>query len=76
MYIMQDEITTARQVIHPLKAKYKVMSYVHNAGRNHNSKIGNTSFEREEQLKNFGETVTKQNTLREEIESVQAVAGT
>jgi len=52
------------------------MSYVHNAGRNHNSKIGNTSFEREEQLKNFGETVTKQNTLREEIESVQAVAGT
>jgi hypothetical protein len=51
------------------KAKYMVMSHVQNAGRNHNRNTGNTSFEREEQIKNLGETLTKQNSIREEIES-------
>jgi len=46
------------------------MSRVQNAGRNHNRKISNTSFERKEQLKNFGETLTNQNSIRVEIESI------
>ena len=47
-----------------------VTSHVQNAGRNHNRKISNTSFEREEQLQNLGETLTDRNSIRKEIESI------
>jgi len=46
-----------------------VKPHEQNAGRNLDRKIGNTSFEREEELKNLGETLTNQNSIRENIES-------
>jgi hypothetical protein len=38
-----------------------------NAGRNHNIKIGNSSFERVEDFKYLGSTLTNQNSIQEEI---------
>jgi hypothetical protein len=41
----------------------------YNAGRNHRIKIDNSSFERVEQLKYLGTTLTSQNSTQEEIKS-------
>ena len=46
-----------------------VMSRDQNAGRSHNIKIDNSSFERAEQFKYFGTTLTYQNSIQEEIKS-------
>jgi hypothetical protein len=46
-----------------------VMSHNQNAGRNHNMKIDNKSFERMEQFKYLGTTLTHQNSIQEEIRS-------
>ena len=40
-----------------------------NAGRSHNIKIDNRSFERVEEFKYLGITLTKQNSIQEEMKS-------
>ena len=51
------------------KTKYLVMPRDQNAGRSHDIKICNSSFERAEELKYLGTTVTNQNSIQEEIKS-------
>ena len=46
-----------------------VMSRDQNAGRSHNIKIDNNSFESVEQLKYLGTTLTNQNSVQEEIKN-------
>ena len=46
-----------------------VMSRDQNARRNHGMKIDNSSFERVEQLKYLGTTLTNRNSIQEEIKS-------
>ena len=46
-----------------------VMSLVQNAGRNHNIKTDNSSFERVEEFIYLGTTLTNQNSIQEEIKS-------
>ena len=45
------------------------MSRDQNAGRNHNMRIDNSTFERVEELKYLGTTLTNQNSILEEIKS-------
>jgi hypothetical protein len=45
------------------------MSHTHTAGQNHTIKIGNKSFERVEQVKYFGITLTDLNCIHEGIKS-------
>jgi hypothetical protein len=45
------------------------MSCNQNAGQNHNIKTDNKSFERVEQFKCLGTTLTNQNSIQEEIKS-------
>jgi hypothetical protein len=47
------------------KTKYMVMSGNHNAGQNHNMKLVNKSFERVEQSKYLGTTLTNRNSIQE-----------
>jgi hypothetical protein len=49
------------------KTKYMVMSRDQNAGRNHNIRIDNSSFEREDEFKYLGTTLTNQNSIQEEV---------
>jgi len=51
------------------KTKYMVMSPDQNAGRSHNMKTDNLSFERVEEFKYLGTTLTNQNSIQEEIKS-------
>ena len=51
------------------KSKYMVMSWYQNARRSHNIKIYNSSFERVEEFKYLGRTLTNQNSIQEEIKS-------
>jgi len=46
-----------------------VMSRDPDAGRNHSIKFDNSSFERVEDFKSFGTTITNQNSIQEEIKS-------
>jgi len=46
-----------------------VMSRDQNAGRSHNRDIDNKSFERVEEFQYLGTTLTKQNSVQEEIKS-------
>jgi hypothetical protein len=43
------------------------MSRDQNAGRSHSIKIDNSTFERLEELKYFGTTLTDQNSIQEEL---------
>ena len=45
------------------------MSRDQNAGQSYNTKIGNNSFERVEEFKYLGTTLTDQNSIQEEIQS-------
>jgi len=45
------------------------MSQDKNAGRNHSMKIDSSSFERVEELKYLGTSLTNQNSIQEEIKS-------
>ena len=51
------------------KTKYMVMSRDQNAGRIHSVRIDNSTFERAEEFKYLGTTLTNQNTIAEEIKS-------
>jgi len=51
------------------KTKYMIMSRNQNAGRSHCMKIDNSSFERVEEFKYLGTTLTNQNSIQEEIKS-------
>jgi hypothetical protein len=51
------------------KNKYMVLSRDQNAVKNHNIKIDNKSFERVEQFKYLGTTLTNRNSIQEEIKS-------
>jgi UDP-galactopyranose mutase len=48
---------------------YMVMFRDQNAGRNHSRTIDNSSFERVEEFKYFGTTLTNQNSIQEEVKS-------
>jgi len=49
--------------------KYMIMSLDQNAGQSHSTKTDNKSFERVEQFKYLGTTLTDQNSIKEEIKS-------
>jgi hypothetical protein len=49
------------------KTTYMVMSRNQNAGQNHNIKLDNKSFERVEQFKYLGTTLTNRNSIQEEL---------
>jgi hypothetical protein len=49
--------------------KYIVVSQDQNAGQNHNVKTENKFFERAEQFRYLGKTLTNQNSIQEEIKS-------
>jgi len=51
------------------KTKYMVMSRDQTAGRSHNIKTDNSSFERVEEFKCLGTTLPDQNSIQEEIKS-------
>jgi len=51
------------------RTKYLVMSRDQNAGRNHSVRINNSTFERLEEFKYLGTTLTHQNSIPEEIKS-------
>ena len=51
------------------KTKYMVMSRDQNAGRNHSVRIENSTFERVEEFKYLGTTLTNQNSILEKIKS-------
>ena len=49
------------------KTKYMVISRDQNIGRSHIVKTDNSSFERVEEFKYLGKTLTNQNSIQEEI---------
>jgi len=51
------------------KTKYLVISRDQNAGRIHNINIGNSSFERVEEFKYMGKTLTNETSIQEETKS-------
>ena len=51
------------------KTKYMVMSRDQNAGRIHSVRIDNSTFERVEEFKYLGTTLTNQNSIAEEMKS-------
>jgi len=51
------------------KTKYMVMSRDQNAGRNHSVRTDNSTFERVEEFKYLGTTLTNQNSIAEEVKS-------
>jgi hypothetical protein len=68
----EDLVITSKEIgqeVNAEKTKYVVMSRNQNAGHNHNIKIENKSFERVEEFKYLGATLTYRNSIREEIKS-------
>ena len=51
------------------KTKYMVMSRDQNAGQSHSMKTDNSFYERVEEFKYWGKTLTNQNYIQEEIKS-------
>jgi hypothetical protein len=49
------------------KTKYMLLSRLHNAGQNHDIKIGNRCFENVVQFRYLRTTITNQNLIQEEI---------
>ena len=54
-------------VVNVDKTKYMVMSRDQNAGWSHSMRIDNRSFERVEEFKYLGTTLTNQNSIQKEI---------
>ena len=65
------DIDFARILFHlkSVLSKYMVMSRDQNAGWSHSMRIDNRSFERVEEFKYLGTTLTYQNSIQEEIKS-------
>jgi hypothetical protein len=53
--------------VNAVKTKYMVKSRDQNAGQSHSLKIGNSSFENVEEVKQFGTTLTNQSSVQEAI---------
>ena len=51
------------------KTKYTVMSQDQNTGQSHSIKNDNCSFERMDELKYLGKSLTNQNSIQEEMKS-------
>ena len=51
------------------KTKYMVISGDRNVGRSYSMKVDNSSFERVEEFKYLGTTLTNKNSIQEEIKS-------
>jgi len=65
-------VVTAKEIgleVNADKTRYMVMSRDQNAGRTHSMKIDNSSFERVDEFKYLGTTLTNQNSIQEEIKS-------
>jgi hypothetical protein len=68
----EDLVVASKEIgleVNAEKTKYMVTSRNQNAGHNHNIKIDNKSFERVEEPRYLGTTVTNRNTIHEEIKS-------
>ena len=68
----EDLILASKEIgleVNAGKPKYMVMSRDQNAGRSHNMRIDNIAFERVEEFKHLGTTLTSQNSIQEEIKS-------
>jgi hypothetical protein len=69
---MQDLMIASKEIgleVNAEKTKYMVMSRNQNARHNHTIKIDNKSFERVEEFKYLGATLTNRNSIHEEIKS-------
>ena len=72
----EDLILASKEIgleVNAGKPKYMVMSRDQNAGRSHNMRIDNIAFERVEEFKHLGTTLTNQNSIQEEIKSSQGM---
>ena len=56
--------------VNAYKTKYMVMYRYQNAGQSHSMKTDNSSFERGEEFKYLGTTITNQNSIQEEIKGI------
>jgi hypothetical protein len=68
----EDLVIASKEIsleVNAERTKYFVMSQDQNAGHNHNIKIDNKSFERVEEFKYLGATLTDRNSIHEEIKS-------
>jgi hypothetical protein len=68
----EDLVIASKEIrleVNAEKTKYVVTSRNQNAGHNHNIKTDNKSFERVEEVKYLGATLTNQNSIHEEIKS-------
>ena len=55
--------------VNALKCKYMVISLDQNAERSHNTKTNSSSFERVEEFRYVGTTVSDQNSIQEKMKS-------
>jgi hypothetical protein len=68
----EDLVIASKEIrleVNVKKTKYMVMSRNQNTGHNHNTEIDNKSFERVEEFKYLGATLTNRNSIHEEIKS-------
>ena len=68
----EDLVAATREIgleVSADKTKYMVMSRDQNGGRNHSVRIDNSTFERVEEFKYLGITLTNQNSIPDEIKS-------
>jgi hypothetical protein len=70
--LAEDLVIASKEVgleVKAEKTKYMVMYRNQNAGQNHNIKADNKSFERVEEFKYLGTTLTNRNSIHEEVKS-------
>jgi len=66
-FVVASEVT--EREVNAEKTKYMIMSRDKDAGQSHSIKIYSSSFERLEEFKYLGTTLTNQNSIQEEIKS-------
>ena len=72
IHTLKENAEAAREIgleVSADKTKYMIMSRDQNAGRIHSVRMDNSTFERVEEFKYFGTTLTNQNAIQEEIKS-------